>query len=132
MVPHMTSTVMTDDAIRSDAPLPVQFDEIWHRSRAISPERSLALAVLWQAFFDLRKYRFAARRRQQRLYIEAYRWVASDSHGWPFAFASLCDLLELDSDAVRARLFDLAVPGATEAATDASPALPKGRIEAAA
>lgn len=131
MVPNMTSTAMVDDAIRSDAPLPVQFEEIWHRSRAISPERALALAVLWQAFFDLRKYRFAARRRQQRLYMEAYRWVASDSRRWPYSFASLCDLLGLEAGAVRDRLLDLGDLSAAAAAEGAARPL-RRREEAAA
>ncbi len=128
MVPNMTSTAMVDDAIRSDGPLPVQFDEIWHRSRAISPERALALAVLWQAFLDLRKHRFAARRRQQRLYVEAYRWVASDSRSWPYSFASLCDLLEMDAGAVRDRLLDLSA----DAAEVPPAAMKSGGAEAAA
>jgi hypothetical protein len=106
----MTSTVMADDAVRTDAPLPVQFEQIWHRSRAISPERALALAVLEQAVADLRKFRFATRRRQQRLYIEAYRWVAANERSWPYSFASLCDVLGFDVAAMRSRLFDLAPP----------------------
>jgi len=132
MVPQMTSTAMTDDSIRSDAPLPVQFDDLWHRSRAISPERSLALAVLWQAFFDLRKNRFAARRRHQRLYVEAYRWAASDDRSWPYSFASLCDLLGLDVEAVRTRLFDLEPSAEPTSAEGPGRALARRRAEFAA
>jgi hypothetical protein len=107
MVPSMTASPVADDRLLSDAVLPVQFEEIWHRSHAVSPERSLALAVLWQAFDDLSKHRFATRRRQQRFYIETYRWVASESRDWPFSFVNLCDTLNLDPEAVRDRLLDL-------------------------
>jgi len=123
---------MADDAIRSDAPLPVQFEEIWHRSRAISPEKALALAVLEQAVMDLRKFRFASRRRQQRLYMEAYRWAASDERGWPYSFASLCDLLGFDVTAMRARLFDLADPEAAEPAEASARSRSDRRVGAAA
>lgn len=132
MVPQMTSTALTDDSIRSDAPLPVQFDDIWHRSRAISPEHSLALAVLWQAYFDLRKNRFAARRRRQRLYVEAYRWVASDDRSWPFSFASLCDLLGFEVEALRTRLFDLEHSAEPTSGEGPGRALVRGRAEFAA
>jgi hypothetical protein len=62
---------VSDDILVPEAALPAQFAEIWYKSRAVSPERALALAVMWEAVLDLSKYRFAARRRQQRLYWEA-------------------------------------------------------------
>jgi hypothetical protein len=39
---------------------------------------------------------------------EAEAWMRCDSREWPFAFASICDVLGLDVDAVRARF--LAAP----------------------
>lgn len=82
----------------------VQFDEIWHKSRIRSGEQLLALAVLEQAVNDLLKYRFARTRRRQRLYREAYEWMASNSRDWPFSMANLCDLLNIRCDAIRAEL----------------------------
>ena len=102
-VPRMWSGV-SDDILIPEAALPSQFADIWHKSRAISPERALALAVLWEAVLDLEKYRFAARRRQQRLYWEAYDWVTSNDIAWPFSFVNLCDTIGLSPDPVRRQL----------------------------
>ena len=97
---------VSDDILVPEAALPTQFDDIWHKTRTISPERALALAVLWEAVLDLSKYRFAKRRRQQRLYWEAYDWVNSDDRAWPFAFANLCDAIGLSVESVRVQLLD--------------------------
>src|SRR5262245_51207416 len=113
-VPRMWSGV-SDDILVPEAALPAQFHDIWHKSRAITPERALALAVLWEAVIDLGKYRFAQRRRQQRLYWEAYEWVASDDRSWPFSFANLCDALNLTVEPVRKQLLaEMAPARATE------------------
>ena len=101
---------VSDDILVPDAALPSQFGDIWHRSRAISPERALALAVLWEAVLDLQKFRFAPRRRQQRLYWEAYEWVASDDRSWSFSFANLCDTVGLTPDPVRKQLLGEMAP----------------------
>jgi hypothetical protein len=101
---------VSDDILVPEAALPAQFAEIWHKSRAISPERALALAVLSEAVVDLDKFRFATRRRQQRLYWEAYEWVASDDRIWPFSFANLCDALNLTVEPVRKQLLGAMAP----------------------
>ncbi|MGH7785603.1 MAG: hypothetical protein ACRERC_01990 [Candidatus Binatia bacterium] len=101
---------VSDEVLVPDAALPSQFDDIWHRSRAISPERALALAVIWEAVIDLGKYRFATRRRQQRLYWEAYAWVTSNERGWPYSFVNLCDTMSLAVEPVRKRLLGEMAP----------------------
>ncbi len=101
MVPKMWSGVLPEELLIPEPALPVQFKEIWHRSRAISPDRALILAVLWQAADDLQKYRFARRRQQQRLYMEAYEWVASGDRRWPYSFINLCEVLQLSPEALR-------------------------------
>jgi hypothetical protein len=101
---------VSDDILVPDAALPSQFDEIWHKTRSISPERALALAVMWEAVLDLDKYRFAARRRQQRLYWEAYEWVTSNDRSWPFAFVNLCDAIGLTVEPVRKQLLGEMLP----------------------
>lgn len=112
-VPQMWSGV-SDDVLIPEAALPSQFGDIWHRSRAISPERALALAVLWEAVFDLEKFRFAARRRQQRLYWEAYEWVASIDRRWPYSFVNLCELLDMRPNAVRQQLLGAMAPAPSD------------------
>ena len=104
-VPRMWSGV-AEDALVPEFVLPEQFADLWHRSRTISGERALALAVLWQAVLDLHKYRFAKRRRQQRFYMEAYRWVASDDREWPFSFVNLCGWLGFCPERLRAQLLE--------------------------
>ena len=113
---------VSDDILIPEAALPTQFDEIWHKTRAITPERALALAVMWEAVLDLDRYRFAQRRRQQRLYWEAYEWVISDRRDWPFSFVNLCDAIGLAAGPVRKRLLGDMLPTAT--AEPAVPALP--------
>ncbi len=113
---------VSDDILIPEAALPTQFDEIWHKTRAITPERALALAVMWEAVLDLDRYRFAQRRRQQRLYWEAYEWITSDRRDWPFSFVNLCDAIGLAAGPVRKRLLGDMLPGAT--AEPAAPALP--------
>jgi hypothetical protein len=84
----------------------VQFYDVWSRSTAVSPERGLALAVMEQAINDLITHRFARRRRHQRAYWEAYRWMVSDDHEWPFSFINLCASLRLEAEPIRRRLLD--------------------------
>ncbi len=100
----MWSGLFLEDSLTPEVALPAQFHDLWHRSRAIAPEKALAIAVLTQAVLDLYKYRFAKRRRQQRLYMEAYRWVASDDREWPYSFVNLCDALDLSPESLREQL----------------------------
>lgn len=43
-------------------------------------------------------------------FVEARDWLCDDTRGWPFAFANVCDLLNLDAARVRRRL-EAIVPG---------------------
>jgi hypothetical protein len=104
-----------DDILAPDFALPSQLKDIWHKTRAIRPERALALAVLEQSMEDLRKFRFADRRRQQRLYMEAYRWVMSNDGSWPYSFVCLCDQLGLEVEPMRRGLLGDAAPVACSA-----------------
>jgi len=110
MVPKMWSGVPPEDLLTPEPALPAQFHEVWHRSRAITPEKALLLSVLWQAILDLRKHRFARRRRYQRLYLEAYKWVASDDRSWPYSFVNICESLSLNPESVRHELLGEMAP----------------------
>jgi hypothetical protein len=63
---------------------------------------ALMLAVLEEAAACIERGR--QRRGLRKLAAEAEAWMRCDSREWPFAFASICDVLGLDVDAVRARL----------------------------
>jgi len=120
-VPKMWSSV-PDDILAPDFALPTQLKDIWHKSRAIRPERALALSVLEQSMEDLRKFRFADRRRQQRLYMEAYRWVMSNDREWPYSFVCLCDQLGLEVEPMRRGLLGDAAPADCSAEPGLTPA----------
>jgi hypothetical protein len=92
---------------------PVQYRDIWSGSSS-SPERELAAAVLDRAATDLRIYRYARKVRHQRLYVQAYQWVASDDTTWPFTFLSVCHALGFSAAALRERLFDVSTCAARE------------------
>jgi hypothetical protein len=110
MVPKMSPVIIPEELIASEPALPVQFHDIWHRTRYTSPERSLVLSVVWQAVIDLQKYCFAQRRRQQRLYMEAYRWVASQDRSWPYAFENIAEMLNVDPERLRRQLIGNSAP----------------------
>ncbi len=100
----MECGIYHEESLQPEAVLPVQFNTIWHGSKPITPERALVITMLWQAAHDLQKYRFAKRRRQQRLYMDAYKWVASEDRSWPYSFANLCEALEISPEYMREEL----------------------------
>jgi hypothetical protein len=69
------------------------------RRREVMPERRLVLAVFTATLEDL-----ARRPPDAKDYATAWRWLMSNDERWPLAFRPVCDVLELDADAVRARL----------------------------
>jgi len=82
---------------------PAQFRDLWGGG-GHSPEKELAAAVIDGAVSDLRNYRYARGRRRQRLYMQAYQWVAAEEREWPFSFVNLCEFLEISPQALRERL----------------------------
>ena len=102
----MEPGIFVDELLKPEATMPVQFQEMWHGSKPVTPERALVMVVLWQAAGDLQKFRFARSRKQQRLYMEAYKWVASDDCSWPYSFVNLCEALKLSPEYLRAGMLD--------------------------
>jgi hypothetical protein len=102
----MEPGIFADELLKPEATMPVQFQEMWHGGKPVTPERALVVVVLWQAASDLEKFRFARSRKQQRLYMEAYKWVASDDHSWPYSFVNLCETLKLSPEYLRAGMLD--------------------------
>jgi hypothetical protein len=98
----MEPGIFLDELLKPEATLPVQFQGMWHGGKPVTPERALMIVVLWQAASDLQKFRFARSRKQQRLYMEAYKWVASNDCGWPYSFVNLCEALKLSPEYLRA------------------------------
>ena len=104
MVPRMSPAVIPEELIAAQPALPAQFYDTWHKTRYVSPERALVIAMVWQTLLDLQKYRYAKGRRQQRLYMEAYCWVASDDRRWPYAFCNVAEMLNVAPGRLRAQL----------------------------
>lgn len=64
----------------------------------------LMLAVLEEAARCIERGRGRCRPGLRKLAAEAEAWVLNDSREWPFAFASICDVLGVDVDAARESL----------------------------
>ena len=73
-------------------------------ANATSGSVGLMLAVLEDAVRCIERGRRRRHPHTRKLAAEAEAWMRSDNREWPFAFASLCDVLGLDIDATRVRL----------------------------
>lgn len=102
--------IQFEDLLQPEALLPVQFQHIWSGKRSITPERTLLVAILWQAADDLLKHQHARHPKMRRLYRDAYRWVASDDRTWPCSFLNICDLLGLSAGSLRVELLGSEAP----------------------
>jgi hypothetical protein len=104
--------VVYEETLDEELLLPVQFRDLWCGIRADGGETDLMVAVLSEAAADIRRYRFARRRDQQRLYVKAYDWIVSEDLSWPFSFLNLCHTLGLSPEALRETLLDVREPSA--------------------
>ena len=69
-----------------------------------TPEKGLAVGVLKQAAYDLRRYRTATKAPHRELYLDAHSWVTAYDSSWPYSFMNVCKLLDLCPEVVRAEL----------------------------
>ena len=69
-----------------------------------APEKGLAIGVLKQAAYDLRRYRTATKAADRELYLDAHSWVTAYDSSWPYSFMNVCKLLDLCPEVVRAEL----------------------------
>ena len=67
-------------------------------------EKGLAIGVLKQAAYDLRRYRTATKAADRELYLDAHSWVTAYDSSWPYSFMNVCKLLDLCPEMVRADL----------------------------
>ena len=91
-------------ALRDDAELAVSFEAVYSRTEPAGGERRLLLAVLEDGIRTLLKYAGARRGRARTLEREALAWMLSDAHSDVFAFASICETLEIDPSRLRGRV----------------------------
>jgi hypothetical protein len=69
-----------------------------------TPEKGLAIGVLKQAAYDLRRYRTATKAADREVYLDAHSWVTAYDSSWPYSFMNVCELLNLCPEMVRADL----------------------------
>ena len=69
-----------------------------------TPEKGLAIGVLKQAAYDLRRFRTATKAVDRELYLDAHSWVTAYDSSWPYSFMNVCKLLDLCPEVVRAEL----------------------------
>ena len=67
-------------------------------------QRELAAGVLKQVAQDLRRFHGRTSAVERELYLDAYRWLASEDTSWPFSFLNVCQLLNIAPEAVREQL----------------------------
>ena len=72
--------------------------------RKVAPEQRLMIAVLHDALECLQKHRLATDPRGRRVFQETEQWFLADDTDWPCAFECICEVLDLDANAVRQRL----------------------------
>jgi hypothetical protein len=69
-----------------------------------TPEKGLAVGVLKQAAYDLRRYRTATKAADREVYLDAHSWITAYDSSWPYSFMNVCKLLDLCPELVRAEL----------------------------
>jgi hypothetical protein len=67
-----------------------------------TPENGVAVGVLKQAAYDLRRFRAATRGADRELYLDAHTWITAHDFSWPYSFMNVCKLLNLCPELVRA------------------------------
>ena len=69
-----------------------------------APEKGLAVGVLKQAAYDLRRFKDATKGANRKLYLDAHSWIMGNDFSWPYSFMNVCKLLDLCPEVVRTEL----------------------------
>ena len=72
-----------------------------------APEMRLAAAVLEDAVNCIISNTETPSRHRRQEFSKAYQWIWEEDSDWPFAFRNVCDVLGLNSTAVRERLHSI-------------------------
>ena len=101
LVTRCYERVMLDGTDRHALPL---FCYPGRSSDPLRPEEGLLVAVLEQAVRIFQRYALAPDGADRLLFADIDAWFASDDTDYPFAFASICEVLGLDVAYVRSGL----------------------------
>jgi hypothetical protein len=76
------------------------FDRIY-RSRPLSPERELMVAVLEEALADYQRCRKARDKKARKRFADAQSWILNTDSEWIFSFINCCEVLGIEPDYLR-------------------------------
>lgn len=99
-----TTEEVVNRLFQPDTLLAHDYFQTFRRSAPLEPEKLLMLAVLQDAVSTYRLHAFAKAGKKRRLFLDAQRWLWQPANCWPFCFESICDVLELDANHLRAGL----------------------------
>jgi len=91
--------------LQPDTILPAQFFQSLRTKGRFDGERRLMIAVLEDAVNCFMKQLHATDPKARQLFLDAEEWIRANDRTWFFAFANVCDTLDLDPDYVREGLF---------------------------
>ena len=72
--------------------------------KKLAPEHRLRMAVLDDAIRCVKQYRLPTDGQGRRLFHEAKQWLLAAEPHWPYSFEHICEVLDLDANAVRHHL----------------------------
>jgi hypothetical protein len=87
----------------TDATVSWQFGAIYGRATQ-TPEKRLLAALLMDALLQFEKVQRSRDRRDAQALHELRAWFYAADENWPFSFENVCAHLNLEPDAIRARL----------------------------
>jgi hypothetical protein len=82
---------------------PLRAEQFAHRLD-VQPEQRLMIALMRDSIRCIEKYRRARDTVGKRHFAEESRWVLSNDRDWLYAFVRICEVLDLEPDAVRCSL----------------------------
>jgi len=83
-----------------------QYLDTFRRSGHLEPEKSLLAAFLEDAVQEYRKYNGAHDPKSKTRFNEVEEWFKRRDKEWIFSFENVCELLGLDPEYIRRRLFE--------------------------
>jgi hypothetical protein len=72
-----------------------------YRSRPLSPERELMVAVLEEALADYQRCWKARDKKAMERFADAQAWILNADSEWIFSFINCCEVLRIDPDYLR-------------------------------
>jgi hypothetical protein len=81
-----------------------QFLRVYRRTAHSEPEKRLMFAVLSDGVECFQRYLGANNPMHRKLSADAEAWIQSDDSKWPYSFASICEVLNINPSYLRVGL----------------------------